>query len=108
MATGRRFAVAILMVLPTPAAASPAAPVTVKSFFNDAYRENEKALARYFALGYRAALDLGMPDTPSNHAAFLQSMFVYALVRTDGVLRNAFIIREEDGRHPDRMLRDAF
>lgn len=95
------------LLLVRSASAAPSAP-TVKSFFSTVWTDNQAALASHFGDSYRTAVDLGMPDTPRNKTAFLQAMLVYHLVKTGGVLGNAFIIREDDGRHPDTMLRDAF
>jgi hypothetical protein len=102
-----RSALALLAALPAVAAAAPPAP-TARSFLTSLFAVEQPALEKRFDADYRYAVSAGLPDTPGNRAALLRALFVYDLVKTDGVLQNQFLIREADGRHPDVMLRDAF
>jgi hypothetical protein len=88
--------------------ASGACAQTVEAFLQSLYREHRPALESRIEGEWREAVAHGLADTATNRTRFVQAMFVYHLVRHQGVLGNMFLIREDDGRHPDVMLRDSF
>jgi hypothetical protein len=84
------------------------ATAEIGDFLRSLYATHEVELRNHFEQDWRVAVAHGLPDTPTNRERFLRVRFVYQLVRHGGLLGNNFLIREDDGRHPDTMLRDAF
>jgi hypothetical protein len=104
-----RYALGLVVILSAGVAlAQKRPPQTVEGFLESLYSEHEAALQHRLDGAWREVVAHGLADTAANKTRFLQAMFVYHLVRHDGVLGNVFLIREDDGRHPDVMLRDAF
>ncbi len=80
----------------------------VGQFLQSLYAKHERELHDRFEREWRVAIANGLPETTTNRERFLRVRFVYELARHGGILGNTFLVREEDGRHPDTMLRDAF
>ena len=98
----------ILILCASSAAAPTVRPRTVGHFLKTLFAEHVTELRQRLENEWQEARAHGLPDTPSNRTRFLQAMFIFHLVRHGEILGNAFLIREDDGRHPDSMLRDSF
>jgi len=80
---------------------------SVQSELHLLFAQHEPSLNQLFAPAWQAALAHGLPGTPLNRDRFVRALFVWNLARADGVLGIRFEVHEDDGVHPDQLLRRA-
>lgn len=90
----------------------PSPRLSLKDFLRSMYtRHREKIHARFDAT-YARAREQGLPDDPADKERFMQTMLVFSLVKSHGVLGNAWELVNDyppaDRRWPLAMVREAF
>ncbi len=84
------------------------AQATVRDFFSRLYESKKAAIERKYSGTYQKLLDNGMEDTKENKQKVMIALFLHDLIKSDGVLGNAYVLTEHGGRRPNTMIADMF
>jgi hypothetical protein len=106
------IALAVMVQVPVAAWAERSAQVTGRSTLVHLYDSYATRIEQRFAAEYQQAQRDGLADTPANKQQFLKALFVFSLVRDQGILGNLWELVDSypasDRRMPSTMFKEAF